>query len=80
MKPYLKQLPILFLLFAFCAQAEEFKSTLFKKGKLIYSDDFNETHKQDKLRWGPNKGTRTIKDGVLTIAPQFTDKETAMKS
>lgn len=63
----------------FCAQAEEFKATLFEEGKLIYVDHFDEVHEQDKLRWGPNKGTRSIENGVLSIAPQFTDKETAMK-
>lgn len=67
------------LLITFCLNAEEFKSTLFKKGKLIYSDDFNEVHEQDKLRWGPNKGTRKYQDGIMSIAPLFTDKEEAMK-
>ncbi len=76
----MKKLSIfLFLSFNFFLQAEEFKSTLFKKGELIYSDDFDMKHDQDHLRWGPNKGNRVIQNGELSIAPQFTDKETAMK-
>jgi hypothetical protein len=69
----------LYLLLCFSISAEEFKSTLFKKGKLIYSDNFNEVHQQDQLRWGPNKGTRVIQDGIMSIKPQFTDKEEAIK-
>lgn len=76
----MKFTPIILCLFLYSSlSAEEFKSTLFKKGKLIYSDDFNEVHQQDQLRWGPNKGTRLIQDGIMSIKPQFTDKEEAIK-
>ncbi len=80
MKHHLIQFTLLCFFFSFCALAEDFKSTLFKEGKLIYSDDFNETHKQDRLRWGKNKGSRSLENGLLTFAPLFTDKETAMKN
>jgi len=60
------------------ADPPPFKSTLFKKGTLVYSDDFDGEH--DKLRWGPNKGHMQIKDGVLTISPLFENAEVAMKT
>ena len=58
------------------AEEPEFKSELFKKGKLIYSDDFE--GELNRMYWGQPKG-KTIKDGKLVIAPLFKSKEEAMK-
>ena len=55
----------------------EFKSELFKSGKLIYSDDFNGP--LNKEFWGQPKGKK-IKDGILTVSPLFKSKEEAMKA
>ena len=44
----------------------EFKSELFKSGKLIYADDFNGA--VNKEFWGQPKGKK-IKDGILTVGP-----------
>jgi hypothetical protein len=55
----------------------EFKSELFKSGKLIYADDFNGAI--NKEFWGQPKGKK-IKDGILTIGPLFQSKEDAMKA
>jgi len=55
----------------------EFKSELFKSGKLIYSDDFNGA--VNKEFWGQPKGKK-IKDGILTVGPLFKSKEEAMKA
>jgi hypothetical protein len=55
----------------------EFKSDLFKSGKLIYSDDFNGAI--NKEFWGQPKGKK-IKDGILTVGPLFKSKEEAMKA
>jgi len=54
----------------------EFKSELFKSGKLIYSDDFNGA--VNKEFWGQPKGKK-IKDGILTVGPLFKSREEAMK-
>jgi len=54
----------------------EFKSELFKSGKLIYADDFNGAINKDF--WGQPKGKK-IKDGILTVGPLFKSKEEAMK-
>ena len=54
----------------------EFKSELFKSGKLIYADDFNGAI--NKEFWGQPKGKK-IKDGILTVGPLFKSKEEAMK-
>ena len=54
----------------------EFKSELFKSGKLIYFDDFNGAI--NKEFWGQPKGKK-IKDGILTVGPLFKSKEEAMK-
>ena len=55
----------------------EFKSELFKSGKLIYTDDFNGAI--NKEFWGQPKGKK-IKDGILTVGPLFKSKEEAMKA
>ncbi len=60
------------------ALAEEqpaFSAELFSKGTLVYADDFDGELNRDY--WGAPKG-KTIADGVLTIGPQFTNREEAM--
>ena len=54
----------------------EFRSELFKSGKLIYADDFNGAI--NKEFWGQPKGKK-IKDGILTVGPLFKSKEEAME-
>ena len=58
------------------AEEPEFKSDLFKKGTLVYSDHFVGELNQE--RWGAPKGKK-IEDGKLIIEPQFTNREEAMK-
>lgn len=58
-------------------QEPEFKSTLFKKGKLVYSDDFD--GKYNKVRWGMPKG-KEIKDGTLIVTARFPNAEVAQKT
>ena len=58
------------------AEEPEFKSDLFRKGKLVYSDDFD--GELDRERWGAPKGQK-IEKGKLIIEPQFTNREEAMK-
>jgi len=53
----------------------KFKSELFKTGKLVYSDDFDE--ELNRERWG-SKGTK-IEGGKLIMEAQFTNREEAMK-
>ena len=55
----------------------DFKSELFKSGKLIYSDDFNGAI--NKEFWGQPKGKK-IKNGILTVGPLFRSKEEAVKA
>ena len=69
----------LFLIFSsgLFAETPTFKSELFKKGKLIYSDDFD--GELNREFWGQPKG-KTIKEGKLIVAPLFNSKEEAMKA
>ena len=55
----------------------EFKSELFKSGKLIYADEYNGA--VNKEFWGQPKGKK-IKDGILTVGPLFKSKEEAMNA
>ena len=54
-----------------------FKSTLFKKGTLAYSDDFD--GELNRARWGSPKG-KQLKNGELIIGPNFKSREEAMKA
>lgn len=71
--------PILFCLaltvWVNATEEPQFTSELFKTGTLVYSDDFD--GELNRERWGA-KGTK-VKDGKLVIAPQFTNREEAMK-
>ena len=60
----------------FSSEDSKFKSELFKKGTLVYSDDFD--GELNRERWGQPKG-KSIKDGKLIIAPLFKSKEEAIK-
>ena len=68
-------------LFAICpctrAADPAFKSHLFEKGALVYSDDFDGEY--NKERWGAPKKDRQIKDGKLVVTARFKSKEEAMK-
>jgi hypothetical protein len=59
------------------AEEPKFTSELFKAGTLVYSDDFD--GELNKERWGSPKG-KQLKDGELTIVPNFKSKEEAMKA
>ena len=54
-----------------------FKSSIFSKGTLVYSDDFDGEFNRE--RWGSPKKGKQIKDGKLIVTPQFTSREEAMK-
>ena len=54
-----------------------FKSQLFEKGTLVYSDDFDGEF--DRERWGSPKKDKEIRDGKLIVVAQFKTKEEAMK-
>ncbi len=55
-----------------------FKSQLFEKGTLVYSDDFDQEYNRE--RWGAPKKNKQIKDGKLVVTAQFTSREEAMKA
>jgi hypothetical protein len=55
-----------------------FKSRLFKKGTLIYSDDFE--GELDRERWEPRTKTWEIKDGTLIGSPDYKNAEEAQKA
>ena len=69
----------LFLIFSLGLFAENptFKSELFKKGKLIYYDDFDGELNHEF--WAQPKGKK-IENGKLIIGPLFKSKEEAMKA
>ena len=73
-----KLLLTLFFLFAFSLSAEEFKSEIFKEGKLLYSDDFEK--ELNSSWWQIRTKNWKVKNGVLTGAPDFKTKEEAMKA
>ncbi len=60
------------------ADPPPFKSLLFEKGTLVYSDDFDGTY--SKERWGPRKKDRQMKDGMLIFMPMFKTEEEARKA
>lgn len=72
-----QSLPLLLFAFATNLHAVEpkFQSELFKSGTLVYTDDFDGD--LNRGYWG-TKGTKVV-DGKLVIAPQFTNREEAMK-
>ncbi len=55
-----------------------FKSHLFEKGTLVYSDDFD--GKLDREQWGPRTKTWVVKDGMLIGLPDFKNVEEAEKA
>ncbi len=64
-------LTIIFILISsltLSAEEPEFKSTLFKQGTLLFSDDFKEG--KYKGRYGPNKkNIKQLEDGTLQVLP-----------
>ena len=68
------------VLLAHVARADDevptFKSELFERGKLVYSDSFD--GKYDAKRWGSKAG-KEVRDGQLIVSPKFKTKEEAMK-
>tara|TARA_R110002049_G_scaffold4601_5_gene32162 strand:+ start:232628 stop:233329 length:702 start_codon:yes stop_codon:yes gene_type:complete len=63
---------------ATAANPPSFKSQLFTKGTLVYSDDFGGEYNRE--RWGAPKKDRQINDGKLVVTAQFESKEEAMKA
>ena len=59
------------------SEVPELKSELFKKGNLIYSDNFD--GELNREFWGQSKGKK-MEDGKLIIGPLFQSKEDAMKA
>ena len=55
-----------------------FQSQLFEKGELIYSDTFD--GELNTTRWMKRTDNWVIEDGKLIGAPDYKDKETAMKA
>ena len=60
------------------AAEPEFKSTLFKKGTLVYSDDFDGDYAKEW--WGGMKKDKKIEDGKLIITARFKNAEEAKKA
>lgn len=59
------------------ADQPAFKSRLFEKGTLVYSDNFDGEFNRE--RWGAPKKDKEIKDGKLVVTAQFKSREVAMK-
>lgn len=69
----------LLCLFTFDASAADpaFNSQLFKKGTLVYSDEFEGEIYRD--RWGTSTRDKQIADKKLVVSPKFKSKEEAMR-
>ncbi len=63
-----------------CTRAADpaFNSQLFKKGTLVYSDDFD--GEINRERWGAPTRDKQIADGKLIVSAKFKSKEEAMKA
>ncbi len=63
-----------------CTHAADpaFKSQLFEKGTLVYSDDFD--GEINRERWGAPTRDKQIADGKLIVSAKFKSKEEAMKA
>jgi hypothetical protein len=63
-----------------CTRAADqgFKSQLFEKVKLVYSDHFD--GKFNRERWGAPTKDKEIKDGKLVVTARFKSKDEAMKA
>jgi hypothetical protein len=60
------------------ADPPSFKSHLFEKGTLVYSDDFD--GKLDRKRWEPRTKTWDVKNGMLIGRPDFKNAQEAQKA
>lgn len=63
---------------AHAADPPAFKSQLFQKGTLVYSDNFDGEFNRE--RWGAPTKDKQIKDGKLIVTAKFESKEEAMKA
>jgi len=61
-----------------CAEAQPFKSHLFEKGALVYSDDFD--GELNRERWEPRTNNWKVEDGMLIGAPDYKNAEEAEKA
>jgi hypothetical protein len=61
-----------------CAEAQLFKSHLFEKGTLVYSDDFDGEFNREW--WEPRTKNWKVKDGMLIGAPDYKNAEEAQKA
>lgn len=59
------------------AEDPAFKSQLFEKGTLVYSDDFAGAFNRE--RWGAPTKDKQLKDGKLVVIAKFQSKEKAMQ-
>jgi len=58
---------------AHAADPPAFKSQLFQKGTLVYSDNFDGEFNRE--RWGAPTKDKQIKDGKLIVTAKFESKE-----
>ncbi|MBT5815137.1 MAG: hypothetical protein HOI15_12455 [Opitutales bacterium] len=78
MKAFLSVLFLSILSASLGAKAPLFKSHLFEKGTLVYSDDFD--GELNRERWQPRTKNWKVKDGVLIGAPDYKNAEEAEKA
>ena len=60
------------------ADPPAFKSELFDKGTLIYSDNFDGDYNRE--RWGAPTKDKQLKNGKLVVSAKFQSKEEAIKA
>ncbi|MEO1994127.1 MAG: hypothetical protein ABGZ17_02505, partial [Planctomycetaceae bacterium] len=63
---------------AHAADPASFKSHLFEKGTLVYSDDFDGA--LDRERWGLRTKKWEVKDGMLIGIPSFKNAQEAQRA
>jgi hypothetical protein len=79
MKYTIKLAAVLFFWLCPCTRAADpaFNSQLFKKGTLVYSDEFD--GEINRERWGTPTRDKQIADGKLIVSAKFKSKEEAMR-
>lgn len=78
MKTFFSFLILLSLISNLSADTPSFKSHLFEKGTLVYSDDFDGA--LDRERWEPRTKSWEVKDGMLIGIPDYKNAEEAEKA
>lgn len=78
MKMILSVLFLSILSASFGAEAPLFKSHLFEKGTLVYSDDFD--GELNRERWAPRTKNWKVTEGMLIGAPDYKNAEEAEKA